>query len=65
MKKIWRIFIIVLSYVCIMLTIFTYSQNLGLTVALALPVAIAVSLVWGAVFFLSEKEEFDAGQNGQ
>ena len=48
-----------------MLTLFTYTQNLGLTVALALPIAIVVGLVWGGVFFLSEKEEFDAGQNGQ
>ena len=48
-----------------MLALFTYTQNLGLTVALALPIAIVVGFVWGGVFLLSEKEEFDAGQGGQ
>ena len=63
MKKIWRIFIIILTYVCVMLAIFIYTQNLGLTVTLALPLAIVVGFAVGAMFFLGEKEEFDAGSN--
>ena len=65
MKKIWRVFIIILSYVCVMLTVFTYTQNLGLTVTLALPLALVVVFAVGAMFFLGEKEEFDAGHKGK
>ena len=67
MKKIWRVLIIILTYICVMLTLFTYTQNLGLTVTLALPIAIVVILAVGAMFFLGEKEEFDASskKNGE